>query len=119
MQDQMADALTQAMTLGRAKHPDAPAAHHAAFANSVAYAVTGWSGGYGGPSMREHWSSQLIHQAATPGAVGFDDAVKVCEDACYGPLTTEIASMLPDEHCFDDAPGEREEALRLLGRNHR
>ena len=117
MQDQMADILTRAMALGREKHPDAPAAHHAAFANSVAYAVTGWSGGYGGPSMREHWAGRLAHQAGTPGAISFEKAVEVCEEVCYGPLTVEIARMLPDEHCFDDAPGEREEAFRLLGKN--
>jgi hypothetical protein len=111
--------LEHALAIGKEKHPDAPGAHHGAFANSVAYAVTGWSGGYGGPSMREHWCSRLIHRVATPGAVSFEKAVKVCEEACYGPLTAEIASMLPNEHCFDDAHGEQEEASRLLTKNPR
>ncbi len=107
-------ALSRALKLGEEKYKDAPAAHHAAFANSVAYALTGMSGGYGGPSMREHWAGRLAHQAGTPGQIDFEQAVSICEKACYGPLMAEIAQMLLDEHCFDDAPGELEEALRLL-----
>lgn len=108
------DALQQAMALGRNKHPNAPAEHHAAFANSVAYAVTGFSGGYGGPSMREHWCSRLIHQKGMPGQIGFDEAVGICEQVCYGPLTKEIAQMLDIEHCFDDAPGEQQQAQQMI-----
>jgi hypothetical protein len=108
------DTLTRAYTLGQERHPAAPAAHHAAFANSVAEAVTGWSGGYGGPSMREHWASRLLGRAGTPGTIPFDLAVSTVEEACYGPITLEIARMLTFEACFDDADGEQEEAERLL-----
>ena len=112
--DQYDQILTQAHELGEQRHPDAPAHHHAAFANSVAYGVTGASGGFGGPSMREHWSSRLLHNAGMPGQIDFDCSVKLVEDACYGALTLEMAQMLECEYCFDDAPGEQEEAQRLL-----
>lgn len=108
--------LDRARRLGEERHPGAPAAHHAAFANSVAYAVTGWSGGYGGPSMREHWCSRLVAPHRGLEGLTFDRAVEICEQACYGPLTRDIARMLAEEEgrCFDDAPGEQEEAERLL-----
>lgn len=110
------DILAQALSLGKEQHPGAPPAHHAAFANAVAYAVTGWSGGYGGPRMREHWASRLLHSEGEPGKFSFDDAVCIVEEACFGPITMEIARMLELEHCFDDAPGEKEEAFALLAK---
>ncbi len=100
--------LSRARQLGEERHPGAPAEHHSAFANSVAYAVTGASGGYGGPSMREHWCSRLIAREGIAGELDFEHAVAICEQACYGPLTVQTARMLAAEHCFDDAPGEQE-----------
>ena len=108
------EALERAMKLGKERHSNAPAQHHAAFANSVAYLVTGMSGGYGGPSMREHWASRIGHSKGEVGAFSFEGAVEAVEGCCYEPLTIEHACMLDVEHCFDDAPGEVEEARRLL-----
>ena len=102
--------LDRAMKLGQERHPAAPVQHQAAFANSVAYLVTGMSGGFGGPSMREHAAGR----ARCGERLGFDDAVAECEVVCYGPLTTAIAAMVNCEHCFDDAPGEVEEAHKIL-----
>lgn len=109
--------LNQAMELGKDRHPDAPSQHHATFANSVAYLVTGMSGGFGGPSMREHWASRVGNEKGQVGAFSFDEAVETLEACCFGPLTIGHASMLNCEHCFDDAPGEVEEARRLLLKN--
>src|SRR5690606_26976322 len=53
--------VEQAREHAEREHPEASAQHRAAFANSVAYLVTGWSGGYGGPSVREH---AVSHAAA-------------------------------------------------------
>ena len=111
--DPMNEVLARAMQLGQERHRDAPPQHHAAFANSVAFAVTGWTGGYGGPSMREHWAGRLILRAGMPGVIDFDRAIALVEEACYGPFTRDMALMLCEEHCFDDAPGEQEEAIRL------
>lgn len=111
------DVLGRAMRLGKERHPQAPH-HHAAFANSVAYLITGMSGGYGGPSMREHWASRIGHSTGLVSNCTFEQATEAVDACCYGPLTAEVAQMLSMEHCFDDAPGEQEEALRLLGRNH-
>lgn len=110
------EVLDRAMKLGKEKHPSAPQHHHAAFANSVATLVTGWSGGFGGPSMREHWAARVA--TGEPGSYNFDDAVTAVEEACYGALTIDHAQMLEDEHCFDDAPGEVEQAERMLALHH-
>ncbi len=112
------EVLERAMKLGKEKHPEAPQHHHAAFANTVATLVTGWSGGYGGPSMREHWAARVAEAKGTDGSFSFDDAVTTVDEACYGALTIDHARMLEEEHCFDDAPGETEAAQRLLAMHH-
>lgn len=109
--DEYTNILEKAFNLGKERHPNAPAEHHGAFANSVAYLVTGFSGGYGGPSMREHYACRQ----GIGGQCSFDGAVTIVEPICYRPLTLEIAKMAVEEHCYDDAPGEFQEAIRFLG----
>ena len=111
--------LDRAMKLGKERHSNAPQQHHAAFANSVAYLVTGMSGGFGGPSMREHWASRIGHSAGLVSNCTFEQASEAVEGCCYDPLTYEHACMLDVEHCFDDAPEEVEEARRLLAAKNR
>lgn len=48
------ECLEEAHQFGIKQYPEASAYKHAAFANSVVYLITGWSGGYGGPSLRQH-----------------------------------------------------------------
>lgn len=109
--DEYNNVLERAFELCKERHPDAPAEHHGAFANSVSYLVTGFSGGYGGPSMREHYTCRQ----EIGGKCSFGEAVAIAESICYGPLTLEIARMVVEEHCYDDALGEFQEAIRLLG----
>ena len=106
----------EAFKHGKSQHPDAPTEHHAAFANSVACAMTGASGGCGGPSMREHLASRWILSefGAGPNRCTFKQATELLDDCCYGELTLQHARMLEEEHCFDDAPGEVDIALKLL-----
>jgi hypothetical protein len=111
--------LERAMTLAKERHPNSPAQHRAAFANSVAYLVTGASGGYGGPSMREHWASRIGHSAGLVSNSTFEQAVEAVDACCFGPLTYEHACMLDVEHCFDDAPGEVDAAQQLLAAKNR
>ena len=106
--------LERALVLGKERHPGAPSQHHAAFANSVAYAVMRMSGGYGGPSMREHWASRIIASAFGGRSCSFEQAIDLLDECCYGPLTVQHACMLDCEYCFDDAPGEVEQARKLL-----
>lgn len=102
------------LQLGQARHPDATARHNATFANVANYGLTGWSGGYGGPSMREHWGSCLITREGEPGAIPFARVMEIAEQAAYGPFSVEMARMLAYEQCFDDPDGEQEQALLLL-----
>ncbi len=113
--DQHREVLNRALALGQERHGDAPIEHHFAFANSVAYAVAGWRGGCAtGPSMREYWAEKLICQDGTPAKIVFDRAVEICQRVCYGPMTLETARMSLWNHCFDDAPEDEAEAMRLL-----
>lgn len=107
--------LERAFEHGKSQHPDAPAEHHAAFANSVAYAMTGASGGYGGPSMREQLAGRLVVRefGTSANRCTFEQATELLDECCYGELTLQHALML-EEHCFGDAPGEVEEAKKLL-----
>jgi hypothetical protein len=133
----MQDSLQRAMQHAIAQHPNSSLQHRAAFANSVAYLVSGASGGFGGPSIREHlcsWSLAGVHgtigainigeQAMTcikpdgslpkPGDWSFEDAIVHCEPLCFGdisPWRNRALQIQEREYCFDDDP-EDLEALR-------
>jgi hypothetical protein len=131
------ETLRQAMQWAKDKYADAPIQHKAAFANSVAYLVTGASGGFGGPSVREHlvsWSlagksgkvealnvggealTAMYPDGSMPmaGQWEFDAAVAYCASICFGDITVhrqQALQILEREHCFDDLPADLE-ALR-------
>jgi len=131
------DTLEKAMEWARLNHLTASTEHKAAFANSVAYLVNGGSGGYGGPSIREHlvsWSLAgksgsveaiaIAGEAMTllnpdgslpmPGQWSFDAAIAHCEPLCFDPAEKYrdlLIKIQEREHCFDDDP-EDIKALR-------
>jgi hypothetical protein len=127
--------LEQAMQWAKENHPAASIQHKAAFANSVAYLATGASGGFGGPSLREHlcsWklagASGIVDTASvgdeavtmlrpdgslpSAGVWGLDSAIAFCEPLCfdaaikYRDILTQIQER---EYCFDDDPKDLEE----------
>lgn len=110
--DQYSEILEKALALGKQKHPDAPPAHHAAFANSVACFYTGASGGYGGPSCREHAAERVGGAIAPMGSWEFEEAADFCDRWCYGEITDLHYIMFQSESCFDDA----EEDIEVLRR---
>jgi hypothetical protein len=104
--DEYNKVLTQARELSEKERPEASAYKHAAFANSVAYAVTGWSGGYGGPSVREHAAARVTRPEMT-----VEDACEELlkkEGVIFGPIIDLHRAMFRDEHCFDDDPEDLE-----------
>lgn len=123
--------LEQAHAWGQEKHPEASAHRHAAFANSVLYLVTGASGGYGGPSVREHlvswalagdgshtsvetnWGPLVMQipdgRIPRAGSWDFDRACAFAEPIVYGPLPAIAAKVYRMEHCFDDDPADLRE----------
>jgi len=113
------EVLDEALNWGKSHYPEAPSHKHCAFANSVALLVTGWSGGFGGPSMREHYAARVALSHGTNGTFSFEKAVKIVTDPCYGPLTLNHARMLAEEACFDDDPQEVWQAEGLLQSNYR
>ena len=115
-----------------ANHPTQSLHHRAAFANSVAYLVTGASGG-SGPSMREHlvsWSLAgggeisaltlgneaitVLHPDGTLPMAGqlagqwrTEDAIAHCTPLCFEPAENyknRLLQISEREHCFDDDP---------------
>jgi hypothetical protein len=126
----MDDSLEKAMTWAKENHPDSSLAHRAAFANSVQYLVTGFSGGFGGPSLREHLCSwklagkngqteivsiggeamtMLYPDGSLPSASGwdFESAIEFCRPLCFDPISeyrNVLISIQEREHCFDDDP---------------
>lgn len=123
--------LEKARKWGESKHPESSSHRHAAFANSVAYLVTGASGGYGGPSIREHAVSWALAGDGTntpidtnlggltiqvpdgrlprAGEWSFERACQFAEPICYGQLPAIAARIQQEEHCFDDDPADLEE----------
>jgi hypothetical protein len=105
------EALEKAMALVRQQKPNASAQKTAAFANSVAYLVTGFSGGYGGPSVREHAVSHMY----LGGEYSFDEAIRMLLDdngPVFGPLVDVHRHCWLEEDCFDDDP---EDVVQLSG----
>lgn len=124
----MQEVLTQALEWGKTHHPQAHSTRHAAFANSVAYLVTGANGGYGGPSIREHCvcyalvgdgdnvptatNLGLMTMSLSDGRLpraGTWDFAKACQFAepiCYGQLPALAAQVVASEYCFDDDPAD-------------
>ena len=129
MNDQLNKILDRAMEWAKQNRSDSSQAHKAAFANSVAYLVTGWSGGFGGPSVREHAVTRAVMlqgrgkegpkfdsnfgvlqtyqpdpEFFRPGKWTFESAVKFAEPICFGLITELHRSCWKSEHCFDDDP---------------
>jgi hypothetical protein len=128
--DDLTQILKNAIEWSRSHYPDASLQHRSAFANSVAYLVTGSSGGYCGPSMREHlcsWSlagpNGLVEavsiqgEAMTalypdgslhgPGDWTFERAVIHCAPYCFesaDKYRSQLIQIQEREHCFDDDP---------------
>jgi hypothetical protein len=92
--------LTKALNLAKQTHPEASVQHQSAFANSVAYLCTGWSGGFGGPSIREHVACR--HRQGED--MSFEQAVEACSEDVFGPLTENHKIAWEQEYCFDDDP---------------
>ena len=111
MHDEYTEVLERAMAWARENRPDASPHRHAAFANSVAYAVTGMSGGYGGPSMREHAASREVvnHGYNLDHHLDYEKAIEVLgreDGVIFGPLTDLHRACWECEHCFDDDPDD-------------
>ena len=103
------DILQQAFAWGERHYSQANSQKHAAFANSVLYALKRVSGGYGGPSVREH---AVCRALAGQAFSDFDEACAFCVPLVYGPLTDLHRQIWDEEQeiCFDDDP----EDVRLL-----
>lgn len=131
MFDNHSTILEKAKKEGERRHPEAPINHHCAFANSVAYLVTGMSGGYGGPSIREHAVSHSMRGAfgktagvqanlggltmifpdgtlPHPGAWEYEKALDWADSICYGEINYIHFNAWRTEYCFDDSPQDIE-----------
>lgn len=124
--------LSWARVWGEGEYAGASQYKYAAFANAVAYLCTGGSGGYGGPSVREHavsWAlsgpegyqalaqtdlGQLVVQypdGSLPeaGQWEFEAACQFAAPLVFGPLANLHRRIWQVEHCFDDDPADLEQ----------
>jgi hypothetical protein len=95
--------LEQARRWIEEKRPQASEYKKAAFANSVMTILTGWSGGYGGPSVREHTALRMYGE----GKYTFESVVELLNNddgPIFGPLTDIHRECWEEEYCFDDDP---------------
>ena len=116
MENPYEDVLEAALDYAEKHFPRKSKEQRHAFANAVAYGQTGWTGGRGGPSMRQWWAEAVLDRDGDPGRMSTDAARKMIEGICFGPLTVDIArmSVVHRDRCFDDPPGETEAAALLL-----
>ena len=131
MKDRYSMSLETALAWAKKNKPEASPYHHYAFANSVAYLVTGASGGYSGPSIREHLCSyalagdgEIVQEVSTgfqmivpdrrmkyAGEWTIERAIAFCEPICFGILSRQALFIVETQYCFDDDPSD----LRLVG----
>lgn len=89
------------------RRPEASPQKKAAFANSVAYLVTGWSGGreeYHGPSVRE---LAVVHRYGPGGRHNFEEACDLLlkdDGPIFGPITNLHRKCWMEEFHDDDDP---------------
>jgi hypothetical protein len=126
------DVLEKAMQWASTNKPNSSLQNKSAFANSVQYLVTGYSGGFGGPSIREHlvsWSLAVINSRndtslrltmqypdgtiPTPGGWDYEKAIVFCEPFCFDDITNFPLALqiLKAEHCFDNDPDDEKVLL--------
>lgn len=90
----------RALEWANTHHPESSVQHRAAFANGVALLVTEESGGYGGPSIREHMIARQMTER-----LSFEEAIALAAPIAFGPLDLNTArAIAATEHCFDDDP---------------
>lgn len=87
--------------------PEASNFHRAAFANVVAYLATGISGGFGGPSVREH-AAVWVYRAKTMTLSEIVIVLEHAQGVIFGPITKLHAQIYEDEYCFNDDPKDLE-----------
>lgn len=100
--------LEEALNIARTEKPSASVQKHAAFANSVLYLVLGISGGYGGPSVREHAACHKY----TGEKYSLKEAISLLlndDGPIFGPITDLHRYCRKNEYCFDDDPEDAEE----------
>lgn len=126
----------RAFEYAKEKHPNSSLHHKHAFADSVAYLTTGWSGGIG-PSVRHHLCSwalagdEGLNETASLNGLAitiqypdgrlpraghweFEKAIEFCDPLCFEPAEKYLKTLLQiseREYCFDDDPADLE-ALR-------
>lgn len=103
--------LERAMAQARERYPRVSPELRAAYANSVAYAVTGLSGGYGGPSVREHAAGQAArsYRAAAGRRMSFEEAAAEfgrADGLVFGPLTDTHRWYWRNMPCSGDDPAD-------------
>ena len=117
MSDEYEEILQRARQLVEERRPEASAQKKAAFANSVAYLVTGWAGGFGGPSVREHTASRQYGQKGPlNGLWPFEEACNLLiseNGPVFGPLTSFHRQCWTEEYCFDNDPQDIADLAKL------
>ena len=104
--DEFTGVLERAMGYARDHYPQASPQHRAAFANSVAYLCTGTSGGYGGPSVREHAATRAYaHRMPMSEAEAIYELADP-DGVIFGPIGDVHRACWRDEHCHSDDPAD-------------
>lgn len=97
----------RAMSWANANYPESSIERRAAFANGVALLVTGESGGYGGPSIREHAIARQKKDRALWDEIS---AIALAAPIAFGLLDVDLArTIAASSPCRDDDPADLEQ----------
>ncbi len=104
------------------KMPNHSMAKHAALANALASVLTGISGGYGGPSVREYVAEQVLREKVdVDSPLAYKSAMQILLDPkgpIYGPVTQQHLVYWCEYDNFDNDPDDIEALQKLLNAQH-
>lgn len=99
-------ALEEGLAYSQTHWPAASGARHRAYANTYAYALTGWAGKYGGPSLRERYACSFFSPPLS------QEEARAVAARVHDELSREqLRALRRAGPTFDDDPSD----LALLG----
>jgi len=103
-QDMFDEYLELAKKFIEEKKPNESQQKKDAFTNSVPYVLLGISGGYGGPSVREHSSNILKRKKSNWTFEEVCTELIKDDGLIFGPIKNIHRIIFENEYCFDDDP---------------
>lgn len=111
----LANTEQKALAWGIENYPNSPEIHHRVFASVVQFACNTNISRYKIiRTMRTFVAINKIFLFNSPGQLTFDEAIKLIEHECYGPITLEHAQIYRQCKYHDDDLDDIQKAKKII-----